>query len=684
MENTTATIRYVDEFDLTHSLCGFGKQTRPGLSVDGHPLTMEGTVYDHGFGIHPEGAVGFRLNGGVQAFDAIVGLDDDCKTVPNKTPRRAQAVFRVWADGKVVFTTPTINEGQQPQTIHVNLCGVRECILETRSVAPWTGFEADNTDWADARFTCAADATIEILDDPRLFAQAGILTPPELPQPVFHGAQVWGVRPGHPVIFRVPVSGCRPMTFRAANLPDGVIFDAERGVLRGTAPAAPGNYPVTVTATNAYGVATRVIMLAVGDTICLTPPMGWNSWNIWGPRFNGEHAMDAARALDESGLGNYGWAYINLDDFWEMNNAGRPELADRPELVGPARDDEGRIIPNPSFPDMRKLTDTVHSYGFKAGLYSSPGKLTCGLCEGSLGHELEDATSYANWGFDYLKYDWCSYDEEFKKESGWSNWAWTWRNPTEPLDKPAPTTDQWAKPYRLMNQCLRKQNRDIVFAFCQYGCGEVEKWGKEAGANVWRSWQDLKDTWVWMENAIEGTPAGVQPWTYAKPGCWPDPDMMIIGQQRSFGNTHPTCLTPNEQYTHVSIWAITAAPMLIGTDLTRLDPFTRSLLTNHQVIAISQDPLGRAARRVRYDDTAYIWTRELGNGDLAVAIVNRFPLGREMSVSFTELGIGGEWNVLDCWSNQNEGPRSDSYAAFIPPHGVKLLRLSQVACPRCN
>ena len=674
-------VAYVGAEDMKAASCGFGLRTVADMSVRGRPLTVAGKTYGRGFGTHPESAIGFRSNGKVSAFDALVGIDDEFADFKENKRNTARAEFRVWADGKVVKSVTAV-EGQRPIELHVDLAGAREIVLETRTCAPWVASEAADADWIEARFTGGPGARIEAFDDPSLVAQMGILTPPAKKAPRFNGAEVWGVRPSHPVIFRVPVSGERPMKLRAEGLPEGVTFDAKKGIIGGTAPSAKGDYPILVTAENAHGRAERTITLKVGDTICLTPPMGWNSWNIWGRHFTGEHAMAAAKALDESGLADYGWAYINLDDFWEMNNSEQNK--DRPELRGPARDADGMILPNPSFPDMKGMTDYIHALGFKAGLYSSPGPLTCGGCEGSYGHEMQDAKRWAEWGFDYVKYDWCSYGDVFRKESGWDVWEYMGQFRKDSLPKPRPTQEMWAKPYRLMNKCLRAQNRDIVFSFCQYGCGETEKWGREAGANCWRSWQDLKDGWTWMEKAIEGYVQNAEHWKYTGPGFWADPDMMIVGLQRSFGTTHPTYLTPNEQYTHVSLWAMMCSPLLIGTDLTKLDPFTKSLLTNPLVIEISQDTLGKPARRIRHIDAESVWTRPLANGDIAVALVNRYPFAREMSVDFGELGIGGEWYVRDQWTHKCEGRHSGSYLSVVPPHGTKLVRMRKVACPRCD
>ena len=672
-----ADVVFVDEFDLSGVSCGMGLTARAKTSICGNPIRLGEGRYERGVGVRPESAIGFTLDGKATAFDAVIGIDRDAKDVPGRTPREAGATFRVWLDGKIVYTSGRITEKSKPQTVHVDLKGATEMVLEAGSWAPWVGFECSNADWADAKITY--DGARPEITGPERIAQLGILTPPERPEPQFNGAEVWGVRPGHPVIFRVPVSGVRPMTFTAAGVPAGVVFDAEKGVLRGNAPAKAGDYPIVVTAENAKGKASRTITLKVGETICLTPPMGWNSWNIWGNAFTMQHAMDAAKAMDESGLGNHGWAYINLDDWWEMNNTGSADAKKRPDVQGPARDANGKINTNGSFPDMKKMTDYIHSLGFKAGLYSSPGPLTCGGCEGSYGHEMQDAESYAEWGFDYLKYDWCSYGDIFRKETGWGTWEWMGggRIGQNPKNKPAPPLEAWAKPYRLMQKCLRAQNRDIVYAYCQYGCGGTETWGREAGANVWRTWQDMKDTWTWMRVAMEGYVKDAEYYKYTGPGFWADPDMMIVGLQRSFGSTHPTYLTRNEQYTHVSMWSMLASPLLIGTDLTKLDDFTKSLLVNDEIIAINQDTLGRQARRVLKRDATEVWIRPLANGDHAVAVMNVYPLSRKTTLYFSWLDLDGQWKLRDCWSQRDLGSFTCCYTTEIPAHAVLVLRMSK-------
>lgn len=673
----------VDTFDLAGATCGLGKTVQIGRSVDGHPLTVAGTTAAHGFGTRPESALLFRANGKVTAFDARVGIDDDAAHAGfGKSYGKPTARFKVWADGRVVWDSGDVKLGQAPVAAHVALDGAREIVLETTGGGAWTAYDAANADWLDAAFTCAEGAVIESVNDPSLTAQLGVLTPPEGTAPRINGADIWGVRPGRPVLFRVATSGARPLTFAAKGLPDGVTLD-DKGVLRGVAPAAPGNYDIEVTAANAHGTATRTIRLAVGDTIALTPPMGWNSWNTLCYRLTADKAKAAAKAMDESGLADHGWAYVNLDDWWEMNNSDSPrvqarkdDFGGREDVIGPARDAAGRILPNRSFPDMKDLTGYIHSLGLKAGLYSSPGPLTCGKCEGSYGHEAQDAASWADWGFDYIKYDWCSYSKIFKEETGRATWD---KGAFEDMT----LREAFIKPYRLMGECLKKQNRDIVYSFCQYGMAHTETWGDTVGGQCWRSWGDLKDTWPWMEMAVDGR-IHAEHWKYNRPGWWADPDMMIVGQQFSFGSDHPTYLTPNEQYTHVSLWAMLGSPLLIGCDLTTMDAFTKNLLVNDEVIAVSQDRLGKTARRLRHTDAESVWARPLADGATAVALVNRYPFAREVKVALRDLGLDGECRVKDLWTHACEGKHSGFYAVTVPPHATKLVKMRPVACPKCE
>ena len=234
-----------------------------------------------------------------------------------------------------------------------------------------------------------------------------------------------------------------------------------------------------------------------------------------------------------------------------------------------------------------------------------------------------------------------------------------------------------------MGECLKKQKRDILYSFCQYGMAHTEEWGEKVGGQCWRSWEDLKDSWAWMELAVESRING-EYWKWSKPGWWADPDMMIVGQQFSFGSDHPTYLTPNEQYTHVSLWAMFGSPLLIGCDLTTMDAFTRNLLVNDEVIAVSQDRLGKCGRRIRHTDAESVWTRPLVGNFTAVALVNRYPFAREIKLPLADVGLDGECWVKDLWTQKCEGKHSGFYAVTVPPHATKLVKMRPVDCRKCD
>lgn len=347
----------------------------------------------------------------------------------------------------------------------------------------------------------------------------------------------------------------------------------------------------------------------------------------------------------KSGLADHGWSYINIDDFWQTN----PEKTDDPSLTGAARNAEGRILPNSRFPDMRGLADYVHNLGLKIGLYSSPGPLTCGGCIGSWQYEALDARTYAEWGFDYLKYDLCSY----------------------PSVSDISTLKGMMRPYLLMNQHLRAQNRDIVHSLCQYGMANVSAWGDKAGQS-WRTTYDITDTWESMTQILEAQD-GLE--MFAAPGSWNDPDMLIVGMV-GWGDLHPTRLTPNEQYTHVSLWSLLCSPLLIGCDMTQLDDFTLNLLTNDEVIEVNQDPLGQQAARIEKTEALEVWAKKMEDGSTAVGLLNRGFMTGTVSVDFEKLGLKGRQRVRDLWQQRDEGTFENRYQAEVFGHGTHLIRLS--------
>jgi alpha-galactosidase len=417
-------------------------------------------------------------------------------------------------------------------------------------------------------------------------------------------------------------------------------------------------------AKNSLGTAEKKFRIVCGDQIALTPPMGWNSWNCFAQEVSEEKVKSAADAMVKSGLINHGWTYINVDDYWQNHRDSHD-----PTLRGPFRDTNGFIVPNLRFPDMKGLADYIHGLGLKAGLYSSPGPWTCGGCAASWQHEEQDARTYAKWGFDYLKYDWCSYGEI--ASGGDPN------GKNIPLWGKTATNDAGAiYPYKIMGNFLRQQNRDIVFSLCQYGMADVWKWGGSVNGNCWRTTGDIVDTWRSM-SGIGFKQDQAEP--YAKPGNWNDPDMLVVGQV-GWGNLHPSRLTPDEQYTHISLWCLLSAPLLIGCDMTKLDDFTLNLLSNDEVLAIDQDALGKSATCVLKLGDVRVFEKELEDGSRALGFFNlgTAPANLEFN-QLTSLGFNGRLHVRDLW-RQSDLPDVDAAKGVlqlaIPGHGVLLYKFS--------
>jgi alpha-galactosidase len=462
-----------------------------------------------------------------------------------------------------------------------------------------------------------------------------ILTPKVAKMPRINGADIFGVRPGHPVLYLIPATGNKPMTYKAVGLPAGVSLNSSTGIITGAVDKA-GNYELTLTAKNKYGSATKKFTLAIGDNIGLTPALGWNSWNAWGLSVDDEKVRTSAREMS-SQLAAHGWSYINIDDGWEIDK----------------RLTSGKITTNTKFPDMKATTDYVHSLGLKMGIYSSPGPRTCGGYLGSWQHEDDDAQTYADWGIDYLKYDWCSYGEIAPRN---------------------PNLDEMKKPYAVMNASLRKVNRDILYSFCQYGMGAVWKWGAEIGGNSWRTTGDIVDTWGSM-SGIGFDQDKAAP--YAGPGHFNDPDMLVVGKVGWGPSVHNSRLTFDEQYTHISLWSLLASPLLIGCDMGRLDQFTLSLLTNDEVIAINQDVLGKSARQHIKNDNYQVWVKELKGGNKAIGLFNTTDKYQTISLSKTDPALKGYTKFRDAWRQQNIVVAGNALTAKVAPHGVLLVTVKK-------
>ena len=368
-------------------------------------------------------------------------------------------------------------------------------------------------------------------------------------------------------------------------------------------------------------VAAAVRGAAADPIVAATPPMGWNSWNHFACKVTADDVRGAADAIATNGMKDAGYIYVNIDDCWEGD-----------------RDEHGRIRSNAKFPDMKGLVDYIHSKGLKAGIYSSPGPKTCAKYEGSYGHEEQDAQQYAEWGFDYLKYDWCSAEKIYKRS-------------------------EMTAVYQKMHDALVRTGRPIVFSLCQYGFERVWRWGSSVGGNLWRTTEDINDHYDRM-SVIGFDQDGLEP--FAGPGHWNDPDMLEVGNG---GMNH------DEYLTHMSLWVLLAAPLLAGNDLSKMTPETVEILTNKEVIAVDQDSKGVQGRRVSQEGPLEVWAKPLADGSIAVGLFNRGESVNPVTVNFKDVGIKKAAQVRDLWRHQDFGSQNGRYSTDVPRHGAVLLKI---------
>lgn len=464
------------------------------------------------------------------------------------------------------------------------------------------------------------------------------------------------------------------MTYSARGMPSGLTLDPTTGSISGTV-AQPGTFSVHLGARNSLGHSSKIFRIVIGDQIALTPPMGWNSYNVYSYRVDQEKVLTAARALVADGLNQHGWTYINTDDTWQ----GKPD----PVTLA--------LQGNERFPDMKGMVDSIHGLGLKAGIYSTPWIGSYSMYPGGSADTQDrawvlppperrfvnpnpyhtfgtysfasaDAKQFAAWGFDYLKYDWNPNDVAHVKE---------------------------------MSDSLNATGRDLVFSLSN--SASIENGSEYARyATAWRTTGDIIDSY---ESIGANGFTGSQWAPFSGPGHWNDADMMIVGQV-GWGNPHPTRLTPDEQYTHVSLWCLLSAPLLLGCDLTKMDPFTLNLLTNDEVLGVDQDPLGKAAVCTesgggnvvltgprpygRPGDTnsitlmrLQVWSKPLADGTLAVGLFNLGSDSATVTADFAGLGLHGQQRVRDLWRQKVLGKFLGAFSSMVPAHGVILVKIGQ-------
>lgn len=486
-----------------------------------------------------------------------------------------------------------------------------------------------------------------------------ILTPPAPKTPRINGAKVFGARPGSKFLYRIPCTGQRPVKYSAEGLPKGVKLDRATGIISGVV-RKEGTYPVKLSVENAYGSTQRDFTIKIGDELALTPPMGWSSWNCWGLLIDEKLVRETVKSMVDNDLVNYGWSYINVDDGWQGVRGGK----------------HNAIQPNPEkFPDIKGLIDDLHAEGLRFGIYSAPWVGSYAGFVGSYADNPEgryewtvrdsaaaygeawparyynfrnskysfvknDARQWADWGVDYLKYDWTPNQLYYVKE---------------------------------MIEALRDTNRDILFGMSNAApFGDAAQWA--CYPNCYRTTGDIRDTWENMSrigfNQDKWAPFNV-------PGHWADADMMVLGVVGWDGELHHSRLSPDEQYTHVSLWSILASPMFLGCDMAQLDDFTLSLLRNSEIIDVHQDELGYQAVPIFKDEYSVVYAKPLVDGSMAVGLFNFGETERTMVVSPSDFGIRGQQTIRDLWRQQDvwNNEAKEKFSTMVPAHGVVMIKI---------
>ena len=613
-------------------------------------MSVKGVKYLRGLGPQSISILKFDLSKQARHFSAMAAVDDHGnKEIPLQ--------FYVLGDGKILFESKKMRVGDEPLKVEVNLTGIKQLGLLITDKVGGVSNKRTYANWINAKLEMMeghSPGYVQHTD------KKYILTPAAKQTPKINSAKVFGATPGNPVLYMIAATGKRPMQFSVANLPKGLSVSASTGIITG-AVKARGNYSVTLKAKNSFGEAKQKLVIKIGDTIALTPPLGWNGWNSWETQINREKVMASANAMVSKGLRDHGWNYINIDDSWQGVRTGQ----------------DTALQPNEKFPDFKGMVDYIHSLGLKAGLYSTPyissyASYAGGSSDfptggethdsikinrqpfmriGKYRFETNDAKQMANWGFDFLKYD--------------------WRIDVNSTER--------------MSNALKNSGRDIVLSLSNNSPFEkANEWMRLS--HMYRTGPDIKDSW----NSLYATVFSLDKWApYTGPGHWSDPDMMIVGDVAIGPVLHPTRLTADEQYSHVSIFSLLAAPMLIGCPIENLDAFTLNLLTNDEVIAINQDPLGKPGRLLLHEEGIEVWVKPLEDGSYGVGIFNTAGFGetpqsyfrwgdekeKTYTLDFAKIGLNGKWQIRDVWRQKSLGQYRGSFKTKVPYHGVVMLKI---------
>jgi len=625
-------ILWIDSLDISLMRQARG-EPKANLSVLESPLSLGGKEFKRGIGTNAESQFFIDLKGRATRFTAMVGVD-------NCAADAAGVTFKVYGDRKLLFDSDEMHPGGEPVEVDVDVTDVHILAL---LVEDFDGANYEDTaDWADAKIHYSGEKPVAIVCPAA--AEVGVLTPATPGKARINGPRVFGVRPDSPFLYTIPATSERPLTFSAEGLPAGLILDPVSGRITGKL-TAPGEYKVVLHARNERSAVRRPFRIVCGEQIALTPPMGWTNRFGRADNTGQQKIKDAADALVATGLAQHGWSYVCIDDGWQ----------------GTRQPPSYALQPNERFPDMSDLCAYVHDKGLKIGLYSTPWRTTLqgfnggsaddgqggfkvrGNSHGKVAFCTQDAHQFAEWGVDFMRYEWRPIDVE--------------------------STEAFAR-------ALQAVRRDIVLGVANSAPLEhaktLGKW-----AQCVQTVSDPPDRWSRLETALTAHAA----WSaFSGPGHWNDMDILLTGLS-SPDLYPPTGLTQNEQYAQMSLWCLNATPLFFSTDPALLKDvrnpqsrFTVGLLSNDEVIDIHQDELGQQARRIRVDEDTEVWVKALADGSKAVGLFNRSLLGTvTVEATWEELGLKGRQRVRDVWRQKDVGTFEKSIRLEVNSHGVMLL-----------
>jgi hypothetical protein len=660
---------WLSELDLSNARQQWGKPMA-NQSVDGHPLSIAGKKFEHGFGTHSVGRLDVDLHGSATHFHAEVGVDDDAG------PSGGTVVFTVVGNGKQLWTSGIIKRGQAAKTVDLDLAGVK--LLQLKVGDAGDGFDNDHADWVDARIehTGATPVTVDIHT-----TQPTIAMDADGDAPVIHAAAVYGGVAGTPFLLAVPATG-RSLVY-SAKMPRGLALDPGTGIITGVMPGEPAEIEISVN--RSMHTATQKFSISPGPA--QTPPLGWNSYDGYGDSVTEDEMLANAKAIAEH-LKPHGWQYVVVDYRWydpgahDNNPNGRKDA----QLT---MDANGRLQPSPNrFPSaangagFKPLADRIHAMGLRFGIHIMRGiprlavkqnlpiagsdfhaadavnpSSTCVWCPDMFGVKGETAAGqayydsifklYAQWGLDFVKVD--------------------------DLSEPYSTNEVAA-----IRGAIDKSGRTIVFSTSPGPAPLQRAEHLKLHANMWRCTGDFWDNWGQLGGAMDVCAN----WNgHGGHGHWPDMDMLPLGRlsvgDRSVGKDRPTKFTHAEQVTLLTLWSIFPSPLMLGGDFTAADPWEIALLTNDEVIAVNQDSMAQPAMRVFNRDGKECWQRNLGEGRIAVALFNRTEDDDTLSASWADLDLSGKFKARDLWRHKELGELDGKIELPVPSHGAVMVILGK-------